>query len=71
MLQEVLISRFLKRKWIYKNLFRPNAIRWDHLFEYVKISEYLGKEAEKTLYNKQDAKTSLERAATYTNDLVK
>jgi multiple sugar transport system substrate-binding protein len=39
--------------------------------EYVKISEYLGKEIEKTLYNKQDAKTSLERAATYTNDLLK
>lgn len=39
--------------------------------EYVKISEYLGKEIEKTLYNKQDAKTSLERAAKYTDDLLK
>ena len=39
--------------------------------EYVKISEYLGKEIEKTLYNKQDAKTSLDRAAKFTNDLLK
>lgn len=39
--------------------------------EYVKISDYLGKEIEKALYNKQDAKTSLDRAAKYADSLLK
>jgi len=39
--------------------------------EYVKISDYLGKEIEKALYKKQDPKTSLDRAASYTDNLLK
>lgn len=39
--------------------------------EYTKISDYLGKEIEKALYNKQDAKTSLDRAAKYADGLLK